>query len=186
MGVNSESVTDARVPHISLVFREMWGTTNLDRNFLLGVKACGARAVVSHISRKTSEMWGTRCRLLVRSSNEDSFKHLAHQEQGRSGRSGQIRQFAQARWDVGRIGARSIADRHARHGCRKPSVQQGRRDLPKVLPWHVDRKGSVCRQGTGPKVRLGHRSCSMVPAQDNQPGRHPAIGERSFQKGRRG
>jgi hypothetical protein len=60
MGVNSESVTDARVPHISLVFREMWGTTNLDRNFLLGVKACGARAVVSHISRKTSEMWGTR------------------------------------------------------------------------------------------------------------------------------
>jgi hypothetical protein len=32
----------------------MWDTTNLD------VKSYGATAVVSHISRKTSEIWGTR------------------------------------------------------------------------------------------------------------------------------
>jgi hypothetical protein len=79
----------SRVPHISLVFREMWDTAGLplkpvdptlcslgDLGFcsqvaLAGrpfpkeqvrvvVGSCGARAVESHISRKTSEMWGTR------------------------------------------------------------------------------------------------------------------------------
>ena len=48
------------VPHISLVFCEMWDTTTvtlqvlvLDGNFRL-------RFVVSQISQKTSEMWGTQ------------------------------------------------------------------------------------------------------------------------------
>jgi hypothetical protein len=42
------------VPHISLVFREMWDTADSDYKLLR------VNAVVSHISRKTSEMWGTR------------------------------------------------------------------------------------------------------------------------------
>ena len=54
MGPSSGSVpaTDRWVPHISLVFREMWDATDL--------KTGKDTAVVSHISRKTSEMWGTR------------------------------------------------------------------------------------------------------------------------------
>ena len=47
------------MPHISLVFREMWDTTNLDVG-LLGWESCRWSAVVFHISRKTSEIWGTR------------------------------------------------------------------------------------------------------------------------------
>jgi hypothetical protein len=50
----------SRVPHISLVFREMWDTTNLNVIRRLGPKAEGWSAAVSHISRKTSEIWGTR------------------------------------------------------------------------------------------------------------------------------
>jgi hypothetical protein len=49
----------SRVPHISLVFREMWDTTALDRWFL-GASHKRLRFVESHISRKTSEIWGTR------------------------------------------------------------------------------------------------------------------------------
>jgi hypothetical protein len=52
-------VTELRVPHISLVFREMWDTTNLNEKCLLGSKVRRLKAVVSHISRKTSEIWGT-------------------------------------------------------------------------------------------------------------------------------
>ncbi len=47
------------MPHISLVFREMWDTTALDlRSF--GPSGNTSRFAVSHISRKTSEIWGTR------------------------------------------------------------------------------------------------------------------------------
>ena len=61
------------MPHISLVFREMWDTTTLNRECILGAEALGFSPVVSHISRKTSEMWGTR-RHLVRNDPEfDSF-----------------------------------------------------------------------------------------------------------------
>ena len=49
-----------RVPHISLVFREMWDTTDVDRSVHRMNRESRGGAVVSHISRKTSEMWGTR------------------------------------------------------------------------------------------------------------------------------
>jgi hypothetical protein len=48
------------VPHISLVFREMWDTTAFDLRTLEPNKHIKLRFVVSHISRKTSEIWGTR------------------------------------------------------------------------------------------------------------------------------
>ena len=48
------------MPHISLVFREMWDTTNVDVQCIGRIKSRREGAVVSHISRKTSEMWGTR------------------------------------------------------------------------------------------------------------------------------
>ena len=54
---------ESAVPHISLVFREMWDTTTLSLQLLrLDAPLDGdpLRFVVSHISRKTSEMWGTR------------------------------------------------------------------------------------------------------------------------------
>jgi hypothetical protein len=47
------------VPHISLVLCEMWDTTNLNEKRLLGCKARRSKAVVSHISHKTNEIWGT-------------------------------------------------------------------------------------------------------------------------------
>jgi hypothetical protein len=53
-------VTNRWVPHISLVFGEMWDTTKLDLKCSLWVESLGAIAVVSHILRKTSEMWGTQ------------------------------------------------------------------------------------------------------------------------------
>ncbi len=56
------------VPHISLVFREMWDSTGLNGSpprDPLKLKGYKYTAVESHISRKTSEMWGTR-RSLVR------------------------------------------------------------------------------------------------------------------------
>jgi hypothetical protein len=49
-----------RVPHISLVFREMWGAT-VGRPFTTWTDTSRS-AVESHISRKTSEIWGTRVR----------------------------------------------------------------------------------------------------------------------------
>ncbi len=49
-----------RVPHISLVFREMWGAT-VGRPFTTWTDTSRS-AVVSHISRKTTEIWGTRLR----------------------------------------------------------------------------------------------------------------------------
>ena len=49
-----------RVPHISLVFREMWETADVDRQVHRMNRELTEGAVVSHISRKTSEMWGTR------------------------------------------------------------------------------------------------------------------------------
>ena len=46
------------VPHISLVFREMWDSTALR---LISVQVVKGRPTVApHISRKTSEIWGTR------------------------------------------------------------------------------------------------------------------------------
>jgi hypothetical protein len=53
-------ITDHRVPHISLVFREMWDTTAPPLWLCLDNYSSGMRAVVSQISRKTSEIWGTR------------------------------------------------------------------------------------------------------------------------------
>src|SRR6201996_5246567 len=62
---HSVSQTYRRVPHISLVFREMWDAATPSLKpfgliFASGSK--GLNVVVSHISRKTSEMWGTRLR----------------------------------------------------------------------------------------------------------------------------
>jgi hypothetical protein len=51
-----------RVPHISLVFREMRDTTGIDCSLSKDrarLQCSEDRAVESHISRKTSEMWGT-------------------------------------------------------------------------------------------------------------------------------
>ena len=57
---------EPRVPHISLVFREMWDTTDSIAS-VEGIRAAprsspggNSRSVTSHISRKTSEMWGTQ------------------------------------------------------------------------------------------------------------------------------
>ncbi len=47
------------MPHISLVFREMWDTTALNLKLLTPHERLTLRFVVSHISRKTSEIWGT-------------------------------------------------------------------------------------------------------------------------------
>jgi hypothetical protein len=51
---------DHRVPHISLVIREMWDITAFPSSIVSATKGSGKRPAVSHISRKTSEMWGTR------------------------------------------------------------------------------------------------------------------------------
>ena len=56
----------SRVPHISLVFREMWDSTALNPQQSAHYQHLRSRAVVSHISRKTSEMWGTRDLLPIR------------------------------------------------------------------------------------------------------------------------
>jgi hypothetical protein len=44
---------------ISLVFREMWDTTAFDLRPVEPNEHFSLRFVVSHISQKTSEMWGT-------------------------------------------------------------------------------------------------------------------------------
>ena len=51
---------EGRVPHISLVCREMWDTTDVDGQVHRMNRVLEEGAVVSHISRKTSEIWGTR------------------------------------------------------------------------------------------------------------------------------
>ncbi len=51
--------TKLRVPHISLVFREMWDTTAFDLCASEPNRRFSLRSVVSNISRKTSEIWGT-------------------------------------------------------------------------------------------------------------------------------
>jgi hypothetical protein len=56
----SQPYNRSRVPHISLVFREMWDTTALHVQFFRVRRPRGLISVVSHISRKTSEIWGTR------------------------------------------------------------------------------------------------------------------------------
>jgi hypothetical protein len=61
--MNSDSVhlclcNKSRVPHISLVFREMWDSTNLDLRPIGVRQILGDSAEESHISRKTSEIWG--------------------------------------------------------------------------------------------------------------------------------
>jgi hypothetical protein len=67
-----------RVPHISLVFREMWDSTALSAQpagshtgLDLAVEALGGGFTESHISQKTSEIWGTR-RLLHRQSRKSA------------------------------------------------------------------------------------------------------------------
>src|SRR5271156_4911371 len=50
--------TDQRVPHISLVFRAMRETAAPNLQFL-ALQRLPSEIRVSHISRKTSEIWGT-------------------------------------------------------------------------------------------------------------------------------
>src|ERR1700733_2157853 len=57
--LTAQAATKSWVPHISLVFREMWDTTTLDLRTLEPNRHFSLRSVVSHISRKTSEIWGT-------------------------------------------------------------------------------------------------------------------------------
>jgi hypothetical protein len=59
LALRSLSAEESRVPHISLVFREMWDRTALDRG-IPDPPNKRLRFVESHISRKTSEMWGTQ------------------------------------------------------------------------------------------------------------------------------
>jgi HlyD family secretion protein len=62
MSPSPEPAKNLWVPHISLVFREMWDAAAVDVKCSLGLKGCGDTAVESHISRKTSEIWGTPVR----------------------------------------------------------------------------------------------------------------------------
>jgi hypothetical protein len=59
LALRSLPAEECWVPHISLVFREMWDTTALDRRISHQPNK-RLRFVESHISRKTSEMWGTQ------------------------------------------------------------------------------------------------------------------------------
>jgi hypothetical protein len=61
--------TDPGWAHISLLFREMWDAANLNRSVSTtnpdpkcqqAPKSGQDNAVESHISRKTSEIWGTQ------------------------------------------------------------------------------------------------------------------------------
>ncbi|HET6219580.1 MAG TPA: hypothetical protein VFE27_21325, partial [Acidobacteriaceae bacterium] len=52
---------ERRVPHISLVFREMWDTTAIAPKLSDPNEHFGSRVAVSHISRKTSEMPRISC-----------------------------------------------------------------------------------------------------------------------------
>jgi hypothetical protein len=54
----SSRATDQGVPHISLVLREMWETAAADLQFPAR-KGLPVEVRVSHISQKTSEIWGT-------------------------------------------------------------------------------------------------------------------------------
>jgi quercetin dioxygenase-like cupin family protein len=65
-----ERPENSRVPHISLVFREMWDTTELNPQALAHYRRFRFRFVVSHISG----MWGTRN--LFGIENEESMKIL--------------------------------------------------------------------------------------------------------------
>src|SRR5271165_5220521 len=59
---------DRWVPHISLVFREMWETTGLNRSpprTKRDLRVARTGHLVSHTSRKTSEMWGTQLPLTI-------------------------------------------------------------------------------------------------------------------------
>ena len=58
--------TKRGVPHISLVFREMWDTTASNRQTVNPYPHISWKYVVPNISRKTSETWDT----LIRFSNE--------------------------------------------------------------------------------------------------------------------
>jgi hypothetical protein len=51
-----------RVPHISPVVGEMWDCANLNLKPIGLAQILRDRAAKSHISRKTSEIWGTRRR----------------------------------------------------------------------------------------------------------------------------
>ena len=57
---------------ISLVFREMWDSTALRLESVQGVK--GRPTVAPHISRKTSEIWGTR---LCYMAGQTCIKHYS-------------------------------------------------------------------------------------------------------------
>jgi hypothetical protein len=58
--LKDSSAAKLRVPHISLVFCEMWDTTAFDLRVLEPTSRFWSNFVVSHISQKTSEIWGTR------------------------------------------------------------------------------------------------------------------------------
>jgi len=60
------------VPHISLVFGEMWDSTALTPRLLTLNQQFEVDIRQSHISRKTNEMWGTpfRGRAKVRKKEE--------------------------------------------------------------------------------------------------------------------
>jgi len=57
-GLRNQVVTELRVPHPSRFLRRV-GTADLNEMCLLGSEVRGLKAVVPHISRKTSEIWGT-------------------------------------------------------------------------------------------------------------------------------
>jgi len=72
----------SRVPHISLVFREMWDTTALNPRYSAHYQLLRSISVVSHISRKTSEMWGTRDLLPGSAMERSSPAGTAEKNQG--------------------------------------------------------------------------------------------------------
>ena len=61
------------MPHISLVFGEMWDSTALTPRLLTLNQQFEVDICQSHISRKTSEMWGTHVRGRGKSSTETPF-----------------------------------------------------------------------------------------------------------------
>jgi hypothetical protein len=59
---------------ISLVFREMWDTRTLMFVCEYSEKNSRCSSVVSHISRKTSEIWGTQDRSPVKGFDQRLFR----------------------------------------------------------------------------------------------------------------
>jgi hypothetical protein len=64
--VRFRPATDPGAPYLARFSRDV-GLTNVDLKLLIGVKSLGVKAVESHISLKTSEMWGTQLPLTWKS-----------------------------------------------------------------------------------------------------------------------